>query len=363
MITTHWINTFSKKHFDFPSFEAQFGPLFFATPNNMPSLSIIGAGSWATALCKIFSESGTQIKWWFHREEDAQHFKQFFHNPRYLTDVYFEGKKVEIFTNLAECLKGSDWVLIAVPSAFLSEVLSPLDLKLFQGKKVISSVKGILPNELQLVTDFLADRFHVLRSDMAVIGGPCHAEEVALEKQSYLTVAAMDQSFAAEIKRLLSSRYISVSISGDMDGLEWAAVLKNVYAIACGVCHGIGFGDNFQAVLVSNAMQEMNAFLNQYAPFHRDTLGSAYLGDLLVTAYSTFSRNRTFGNMVGRGYGIKAAQIELGMIAEGYFAINGLNKIREKMGLHLPIAEAMYAIMYKQAPVKETVEKLRGMLV
>jgi glycerol-3-phosphate dehydrogenase (NAD(P)+) len=140
-------------------------------------------------------------------------------------------------------------------------------------------------------------------------------------------------------------------------------VLKNVYAIACGVCHGSGFGDNFQAVLVSNSMQEMNVFLHRYAPFQRDALASAYLGDLLVTAYSTFSRNRTFGNMVGRGYGIKAAQIELGMVAEGYYAINGLNKIREKMGLRLPIAEAMYAIMYQNAPVKETVEKLREILV
>ncbi len=329
----------------------------------MPSISIIGAGSWATALCKIFSESGVRINWWFHREEDARHFDRFSHNPRYLSDVDFSGKDIRVFSDLAACLCESDWLLVAVPSAYVSGVLSGLSADALKGKKIISSVKGILPGELQLVTDFLADRFHVLRYDMAVIGGPCHAEEVALEKQSYLTVAAADQSFAEEMKKLLSSRYISVSTSADMDGLEWAAVLKNVYAIACGVCHGIGFGDNFQAVLVSNSMQEMNAFLHQYAPFHRDALGSAYLGDLLVTAYSTFSRNRTFGNMVGRGYGIKAAQLELGMVAEGYYAINGLNKIREKMRLKLPIAEAMYSIMYQNAPVKETVEKLREILV
>jgi glycerol-3-phosphate dehydrogenase (NAD(P)+) len=329
----------------------------------MYSISIIGAGSWATALSKIFSESGIQVRWWFHREEDALHFKKFHHNPRYLTDVDFSGRNIEVFTDLEACIRAGDWILIAIPSAYVSGVLSALPPSVFRSKKVISSIKGILPEELQLVTDFLSDRFQVSRFDMAVIGGPCHAEEVALEKQSYLTVAAANHTLAEEIKKLLSSRYISVSVSADIDGLEWAAVLKNVYAIACGVCHGSGFGDNFQAVLVSNSMQEMNVFLHRYAPFQRDALASAYLGDLLVTAYSTFSRNRTFGNMVGRGYGIKAAQIELGMVAEGYYAINGLNKIREKMGLRLPIAEAMYAIMYQNAPVKETVEKLREILV
>jgi glycerol-3-phosphate dehydrogenase (NAD(P)+) len=328
----------------------------------MATLSIIGAGSWATALCKIFSDSGLSIRWWFHREEDVDHFQKYYHNPRYLTDVDFKGKDIKVFSDLSRALESSEWVLIAVPSAFVSQVLHSLDSKIFQGKKLISSIKGILPTELQLVTDFLADHFHVLRSDMAVVGGPCHAEEVALEKQSYLTVAAVDQRFAEEIKSRMQSRFIAVSTSGDMDGLEWAAVLKNVYAIACGVCHGLGFGDNFQAVLVANAMQEMNLFLHQYAPFHRDALASAYLGDLLVTAYSTFSRNRTFGNMVGRGYGIKAAQVELGMVAEGYFAIQGLHKMREKMGIHLPIAEAMYDIMYLHAPARERVEKLRSIL-
>jgi glycerol-3-phosphate dehydrogenase (NAD(P)+) len=326
------------------------------------SLTIIGAGSWATALCKIFSESGIEVRWWFHRKEDAEHFSSFHQNPRYLTDVDFKGRNISVFSDLKSAIDGSDSILIAVPSAFVAQVLQNISIEDLAGKKIISSIKGILPIDLQLVTDYLAEKFHVNPFDMAVVGGPCHAEEVALEKQSYLTVAANDESLAKHLKALMQSRYISVKTSNDPDGLEWAAVLKNVYAIACGVCHGLGYGDNFQAVLVANAMQEMNLFLKHCAPKERDPLASAYLGDLLVTAYSTFSRNRTFGNMVGRGYGIKAAQVELGMIAEGYYAIEGLFKMKEKFGIQLPIADAMYAIMYQNEKVKEVVGKLKAIL-
>lgn len=328
----------------------------------MNTIAVIGAGSWATALTKIVSESGLWVRWWFHREEDANHFTRFFHNPRYLSDCDFKGKPVAAFTSLEETLQGADIVLIAVPSAFVASVLESLPRQIFAGKKIVSSIKGIIPEELLLVTDYLKKEFSVSETDMAVIGGPCHAEEVALEKQSFLTLAAPDKNFALQLKTLVQSRYISIAISDDMDGLEWAAVLKNIYAIACGVCHGLGFGDNFQAVLVANAMQELDHFLKNYAPKERNSLASAYLGDLLVTAYSTFSRNRTFGNMVGRGYKIKAAQIELGMIAEGYYAIQGLQSIRERLGLRLPIAESMYAIMYENAPVRETIDELRQIL-
>ena len=331
------------------------------TTLQIKSVAIVGAGSWATALAKIFSESGISVNWWFHRQEDADHFKLYFQNPRYLTDVDFKGRNIHVFSNLNAAVADSDAVLIAVPSAFVSKVLMDLTVSL-KGKKLISSIKGILPIELQLVTDYLADRFGVNHSDMAVLGGPCHAEEVAQEKQSYLTVASSDAELAECVKNLLQSRYISLKTSTDPAGLEWASVLKNVYAIACGVCHGLGYGDNFQAVLVSNAMQEMVLFLHHCSPNQRDPLGSAYLGDLLVTAYSTFSRNRTFGNMVGRGYGIKAAQIELGMIAEGYYAIEGLHEMKERFNIDLPIADAMYAIMYEGAPAKEVIKKLKDIL-
>lgn len=330
------------------------------TPN--PSLCILGAGSWATALCKIFSEAGIQIRWWFHREEDARHFTQFAHNPRYLSDVDFRGRSIQAFSTVEDALKDSDWVLVAIPSAFVASVLRSIPVSAWKGKKVISSIKGILPEELMLVTDFLHTHAGVGRTSMAVIGGPCHAEEVALEKQSYLTIGAPDSAYGEQIQSLIQSRYILAKVSPDLDGIEWAAVLKNVYAIACGVCHGLGFGDNFQAVLVSNAMQEMNRFLKEHSGSERDTLASAYLGDLLVTAYSTFSRNRTFGNMVGRGYGIKAAQVELGMVAEGYYAIKALHHMREKLGIELPIADAIYEIMYQNVPAKESIARLRSIL-
>lgn len=328
----------------------------------MKKLCIIGAGSWSTALCKIFSASGLSVHWWFHRAEDAEHFQNHKHNPRYLSDVDFSGRNISVFTDLKKAISNCDVLLVGVPSAYVASVLVPLAPIDLANKKIITSVKGILPEELKLVTHYLEEKFGVIQENLAVIGGPCHAEEVALEKQSYLTVASLDEALAADIKSAISSRYISVTLSKDLEGLEWAAVLKNVYAIACGVCHGLGFGDNFQAVLVSNAMQEMNFFLSQKSPFKREPLQSAYLGDLLVTAYSTFSRNRTFGNMIGRGYSVKAAQLELGMIAEGYFAVHGLHKLSKMLNINLPIADTMFKVLYQSAPVKEAVEELRRKL-
>lgn len=326
------------------------------------SITIVGAGSWATALCKIFSDTGFRVHWWFHRPDDVNYFTQYRHNPKYLTDVDFGGKPIEAHQSLNEALQRSDLVLIGVPSAFVESVFEQADPLLMKEKWIISSIKGILPSHLQLVTDYLASRFKIPTSRMAVIGGPCHAEEVALEKQSYLTVAAADSEFANQLKSLMQSRFISVTTSADMDGMEWAAVLKNVYAIACGVCHGLGFGDNFQAVLVANAMQEMTLFLDYQAPTDRNAFASAYLGDLLVTAYSTFSRNRTFGNMIGRGYSVTAAKVELGMVAEGYYAVNGLQHLREKHNIRLPIAEAIYSILYLNSPARETIGELRKIL-
>lgn len=327
-----------------------------------PRLCILGAGSWATALCKIFSEAGVEINWWFHRAEDASYFQEFRQNPRYLTDIDFKDRPITSFSDATLALQNCHWVLVAIPSSFVESVFSELSPHSLAGKKLITSVKGILPNGLQLVTDYLHEIFQVPVSHMAVIGGPCHAEEVALEKQSYLTIGSMDPDFANEIRNKMTSRYIAAQTLVELEGIEWAAVLKNVYAIACGVCHGLGYGDNFQAVLVANSMQEMDLFLRSRFQRSIDTLGSAFLGDLLVTAYSTFSRNRTFGNMVGRGYGIKAAQVELGMVAEGYHAINALHKMRENLGISLPIAESMYTIMYEQAPVKDTIGRLKQIL-
>lgn len=326
------------------------------------SIGIIGAGSWATALCKIFSASGMPVRWWFHRKEDAVYFGETGHNPRYLTDVDFSGKNIRSETDISGLIRESDLLLIAVPSAFVASVLQGLPGDSFRGKRIITSIKGILPDQLMLVSEYLQSYFSVSSDQIAVVAGPCHAEEVALEKQSYLTVASSNEDFRQLLKLRMEGRFISVKLSDDPEGVEWSAILKNVYAIACGVCHGLGFGDNFQAVLVANAMQEIQFFLDSHLPSRRNTLESAYLGDLLVTAYSVFSRNRTFGNMIGRGYGVRAAQVELGMVAEGYYAVKALHQMREKLHLSLPIAESMHAILYDNAPVKERISDLRKIL-
>jgi glycerol-3-phosphate dehydrogenase (NAD(P)+) len=326
------------------------------------SICIVGAGSWATALCKIFSDTGRPVNWWYHRPEDAAQFMQTGRNPRYLSDVDFSGKNITAFSNLKEAIGISGIILVVVPSAYAAQVLDQLPQESFESKIVITSVKGIIPVHLQLLSNYIHDRFSVHTTNSAVIAGPCHAEEVALEKQSYLTIASANPELALQIRELMQSRYISVKLSGDPEGVEWAAILKNVYAIACGVCHGLGFGDNFQAVLVANAMQEMQLFLDSHLPASRNTLESAYLGDLLVTAYSTFSRNRTFGNMIGRGYNVRAAEMELGMVAEGYHAVRALHQLREKLQIRLPIADAMHAVLYENAPVSSKIMELRGIL-
>lgn len=326
------------------------------------SICIVGAGSWATALCKIFSDSGKPVNWWFHRKDDALQFTKTGRNPRYLSDVDFSGKKVAAFSDLKDAVAVSEIILVVVPSAYAAQVLDELPQTALEGKKVITSVKGIIPVHLKLLSSYIHERFSVPVENSAVIAGPCHAEEVALEKQSYLTVASSNPDLAFQIRELMQSRFISVKLSSDPEGVEWAAILKNVYAIACGVCHGLGFGDNFQAVLVSNAMQEMQLFLDSHLPSGRNTLESAYLGDLLVTAYSTFSRNRTFGNMIGRGYNVRAAEMELGMVAEGYHAVRALHQLREQLQIRLPIADAMHAVLYENAPVSSRIAELRRIL-
>ena len=303
-----------------------------------------------------------KIHWWFHRPEDAQIFSETGRNPRYLTDVDFAGKNITAVSGLADAVGESTMVLIAVPSAYVVSVLNQLAPDSLAGKDVIASVKGILPEQLQLLTTYLSRNFAVSGEHLAVIAGPCHAEEVALEKQSYLTVASSGPGLSLRLRKLMQSSSISVKESSDMEGVEWAAILKNVYAIACGVCHGMGYGDNFQAVLVANAMQEMQLFLDAHLPSDRNTLESAYLGDLLVTAYSTFSRNRTFGNMIGRGYQVKAAQLELGMVAEGFHAVKALHRMREELRIRLPIAEAMHAVLYENASVKKEIAALRKIM-
>ncbi|HEY0897763.1 MAG TPA: NAD(P)H-dependent glycerol-3-phosphate dehydrogenase, partial [Sphingobacteriaceae bacterium] len=226
--------------------------------------------------------------------------------------------------------------------------LNDLSAEELKGKKLVSAIKGIVPDENLIIGEFLNQKYDIPYNDLVVISGPCHAEEVALEKLSYLTIASINQQLAADFAGMINTRYIKTNVSDDIFGTEYAAVLKNIYAVASGICHGVGYGDNFQAVLISNAIREISRFVNAVHPIQRDIKESAYLGDLLVTAYSQFSRNRTFGNMIGKGYTVKSAQLEMNMIAEGYYAVNCLHQINKQYKVHMPICRAVYAVLYEK---------------
>ncbi len=314
----------------------------------MISVSVVGGGSWATALVKILSNNAGQIHWWIRNPESVDFIRQYRHNPSYLSDVEIDLSRVVPNANLVETLAASDYIVLAVPAAFLKTALSGITADALKGKKVFSAIKGIVPEHNKIVGDFLHSEYNVPLENLGVITGPCHAEEVAMEKLSYLTVACQDSATAAQMAALLTCRYIRTVRSGDIFGTEYSAVLKNVMAIASGICHGLGYGDNFQAVLISNAIREIKRFVDAVHPINRDINESAYLGDLLVTAYSQFSRNRTFGSMLGKGYSVKSAQLEMNMVAEGYYAVACIHEINKKLKVDLPICEAVYNIIYEK---------------
>lgn len=316
----------------------------------MTSIAVIGGGSWATAIIKILSENNVSIRWWLRDRAAVDHIRKHHYNPDYLRDVRLSPRKVKTFTKITDALNGAEYVILAIPAAFVQEPLSGLTHLHFAGKRVVSAIKGMIPTTNCLVTDWVENHFEVPISQISVIAGPCHAEEVALEKQSYLTIASTDAACAADFSQLMSCRFVTANPLTDLYGVEYAAVMKNIVALTCGISHGLGYGDNFQAVLVSNAMQEIRRFVNAVDPRERDLSASAYLGDLLVTAYSQFSRNRTFGNMIGRGYSVQSAQMEMKMIAEGYYAVNSIFEMNKKYGVDMPITETAYKILYDRQP-------------
>lgn len=321
-------------------------------------IGVIGSGSWATALVKLFSNNQSNVNWWVRSEESIAHIQSFKHNPRYLQSAELEVSNIALSSSLHDVISLSDCLVVAVPAAFIHEVFKEIDPNLFKGKKVISAVKGIIPEFNAIPARYFHKSFGIPYSDIGIICGPCHAEEVALERLSYLTVGCDDIELAEDVARLLRCRYIKVTVSEDLFGAEISAILKNVYALASGICAGLGYGDNFQAVLVSNAIQEIERFIDVVNPVHRDVKNSAYLGDLLVTAYSKFSRNRTFGYMIGKGYSVKAATLEIGMIAEGYYATKSLMEMNEKFNVDLPILTAVYHIIYGNRSARKTMQEL-----
>ena len=310
-------------------------------------IAIMGGGSWATAIAKIVLAQDDSINWYMRRDDRIADFKRLGHNPAYLTGVKFDVKRINFSSNINDIVKDSDTLIFVTPSPHLKVHFKKLKTKL-KDKFIITAIKGIVPDENLIVSEYLAQEYGVPEENIAALGGPCHAEEVALERLSYLTIACPDKDKARILARKLASQYIKTSVSDDVAGIEYGSVLKNVYAIAAGICSGLKYGDNFQAVLISNAVQEMNRFLNTVYPINRSIDDSAYLGDLLVTAYSNFSRNRTFGTMIGRGYSVKSAQIEMEMIAEGYYGTKCIKEINKHYHVNMPILDAVYNILYER---------------
>lgn len=340
--------------------------------NSLPKrVAVLGGGSWGTAITKILSEhkqlantSISELHWWVRSNETAEYIRTYKRNPKYISSVEIHTDIIHVTSNIKDVIANADILVFAVPSAFLKEALADINNADLKGKFLVSAIKGLLPHSRQIVADFFQNEFDVPHENLLVISGPCHAEEVASEKLSYLTIAGLNETITTHFASMLACRYIRTIISADITGTEYGAVLKNIYAVASGICHGVGYGDNFQAVLISNAIREMERFLYKVHAHPREINHSAYLGDLLVTAYSQHSRNRTFGNMIGKGYSVKNAQLEMNMIAEGYYATKSMFELNEqKLHIEMPIAEAVYNIIYKNLPAKQEIEKLSDKLI
>lgn len=326
-------------------------------------ICIMGGGSWATALAKITMSKGDKINWYMRRPEQIEIFQRLGNNPSYLSSIRFDTKKIKFYADINLAVKNSDILVFATPSPFLKQHLQKLTRTL-SNKIIVSAIKGIVPDENMIINDYFQKFYGVKQENIAIIAGPCHAEEVALERLSYLTIACANNELGTYLAERLSCSFLKTSITSDIKGIEYSSVLKNVYAIAVGICHGLKYGDNFQAVLISNSIREINRFVDAVERNNeRNTQDSAYLGDLIVTAHSRFSRNRTFGTMIGKGYSVKTSQLEMEMIAEGYYGTKCIKEINDTLNVDMPILDAVYNILYERiAPtieIKLLTEKIR----
>ena len=316
-------------------------------PYDCGRIAIIGGGSWATAIAKIVVGHTHHIGWYMRRDDRIEDFLRMGHNPAYLTGVHFDTGEINFSSDINKIAQQYDTLIFVTPSPYLKNHLKKLKTRI-RDKFVITAIKGIVPDDNLVCSEYFHKVWDVPYEQLAVVGGPSHAEEVALERLSYLTIGCADVEKAKAFASLISSEYIKTKTSQDVVGIEYSSVLKNVYAIAAGICSGLKYGDNFQSVLMSNAVQEMNRFVTAVHPIERDINDSVYMGDLLVTGYSNFSRNRTFGSMIGKGYSVKSAQMEMEMIAEGYFGTKCMKEINRHMHVNMPILDAVYNILYER---------------
>lgn len=344
------------------------------------NFGIIGSGSWATALAKILTDNKNTVNWFILNESTISYFQKRHHNPNYLTTAYFDLSFLNLSTDIKKVVAASDVIVIAIPSAFVEDALKNLDKKDLENKKILSAVKGILPSENNLLNHYLNVHFDVPPENYFAVLGPCHAEEVAAEKLTYLTFSGVDEATAEAIAAYFKNEYINTVINHDINGVQYAAVLKNIYALGAGMAHGLKYGDNFLSVFIANSADEMAGFLKKAGVenmvigehesedpvTHRKSpnyAASVYLGDLLVTCYSLYSRNRTFGIMIGKGYSVQSVQLEMNMVAEGFNASRCIYKINSQVKADIPIAETIYKILWEQLPAEKGFKMIEKMLI
>ncbi|GHT04807.1 glycerol-3-phosphate dehydrogenase [Bacteroidia bacterium] len=326
--------------------------------NSLGKIAVMGGGSWATAIAKIISDTHPKFNWYMRRPEQIEELQALGHNPSYLTSIQFDVKNIIFGSDINEVVENSDTLIFATPSPYLKQHLQKLNTPL-KNKMILSAIKGIVPDENLIVSDYFCKFYDVPKANIVAIGGPCHAEEVALERLSYLTFAGANEKHAQLAADAFSTRFIKSTTTPDVVGLEYASVLKNVYAIVSGICHGLKYGDNFQSIFICNAIEEMERFVHAVSStIERKIHTSAYLGDLLVTAYSRFSRNRIFGTMIGKGYSVKTAQLEMEMIAEGYYGTKCIKEINNEYQVDMPILDAVYSILYERKSAVLAIRKL-----
>lgn len=323
------------------------------------NIAVLGSGSWATAIVKIATQNHNIVHWWVREDEIVEGVRQYGRNPLFLRSCQLDTSKIEITTDIKKVVYSTDTIVLVIPSAFVEKSLQDLTPSDFENKTIISATKGIIPSTNQIVADYLQTQFKIELEQQAVLSGPSHAEEIAQDGMTYLTIGAHSQSLAQQLANRFACRFVKTRTSTDIRGIEYSAVLKNIYALTAGICKGAGYGDNFISVLISNAAQEMQRFLSVVAKNEmRDTNNFVYLGDLLVTAYSQHSRNRTFGQMIGQGYTVKSAQLEMSMIAEGYYATDCIHKTNANLKVNMPIADFAYKILYQGAPLNQELQQL-----
>jgi glycerol-3-phosphate dehydrogenase (NAD(P)+) len=329
--------------------------------SKQPKIAVLGGGSWATAIVKMLTENLETVGWYMRSSSSIEHIKKNHHNPKYLRSAELNPVQLDLSKDINTTVAKYDILIFVIPSAFLVAELEKLK-KPLTDKIIFSAIKGIVPETGLIVGEHFNREYNIPLQNIGVITGPCHAEEVAMERLSYLTIACQKQENAKLMSNYLKSWYIKTKVSDDIIGTEYAAMLKNIYAIAAGIAHGLGYGDNFQSVLMSNALREMKRFIKKVHKMKRNINNSAYLGDLLVTGYSVFSRNRQFGNMIGKGYTVKSAQMEMSMIAEGYYATKSAFRMKEENGANTPIINAVYTVLYENKNAKKEFKKLTNKL-